>query len=99
MSRAARRWIFWLVVAVSVALVIGGPSFMLMAVGTHRFLSATAGKSLPDADLVRILDESMLVPVAVTSAGMLIGVTAALCVPVLLVGAIVQFRSDRHDKA
>jgi hypothetical protein len=99
MSRGTRLWIAGLVVSLSVAVLIGGTSFVLMTVGTHRFLSAIDGKSLSDAEQARILDESLIAPIQVTAAGMLIGAVAALCVPVCLVGALLQFRSGHRDGA
>lgn len=99
MSRANRLWIYGLIGSLGVAVVIGGTSFVLMTIGMHRFLSAIAGKSLSEAQQVRVLEESVLVSVQVTAAGMLIGGVAAIFVPVFLIGALIQFRSGRRDVA
>jgi hypothetical protein len=99
MSPGNRLWISGLIISLSVAVVIGGSSFVVMTIGTHRFLSAIAGKSLSEAEQVRIFDASMLAPVQVTTVGMLIGAVAGLCVPVFLIAALLQFRRGRRDGA
>jgi hypothetical protein len=99
MPRSTSPWIWGLILSLAVAVLVGGASFVLMTIGTHRFLSATAGKVLSDAERLRVLDESMLAPVQVITAGMLIGSAAALCVPIFLVLAIIQARGRRHDRA
>jgi hypothetical protein len=96
MSRRTSPWIVGLIISLAAAVLIGGTSFVLMTIGSHRFLSATDGKSLSDAELARILDESLLIPMQVTAAGMFFGGVAALSVPVLLVGVLLQARSH-HD--
>ena len=83
--------------SLSAAVVMGGGAFVVGTIGTHRFLSAIEGRALSDAEQARIMDDAMLVPVQVTTIGMLIGAVAALCVPFFLVGWLLQLRGGRRD--
>lgn len=87
-------WFVGLIVSLSAAVGIGGTSFALMAVGTHRFLTATEGKSLSDSARVRVLDQSMLIPVPVAAAGVLAGAMFACCVPIFLMGTLMHSTSS-----
>jgi hypothetical protein len=97
MSSRTSPWLIGLIISLAAAVLIGGGSFVLMTIGAHRYLSATAGKSLSSFEQVRILEESQVVPVEVTTTGMLLGAFAALCVPIFLIAVLLQARGRRDE--